>query len=98
QNLVGNALKFHRKDTPPRVRVWSRSVVDPPRERFAGPGWIEIVVEDDGIGFEPKYAARIFQAFERLHSRAAYEGTGIGLALCRKIVERHGGTMSATST
>jgi signal transduction histidine kinase len=80
QNLVGNAVKFHG-DEPPHVRVDAR------RE---GDGW-EVSVADNGIGIEPAYAERIFVIFQRLHTRADYEGTGIGLAMCRKIVEHHGG-------
>lgn len=57
----------------------------------------EIIVEDNGIGFEQKYVDRIFAPFERLHGRSEYEGTGMGLAICRKIAERHGGTITARS-
>jgi light-regulated signal transduction histidine kinase (bacteriophytochrome) len=60
-------------------------------------GHLDLTVSDNGIGFDPQYATRIFRAFERLHGRAAYPGTGIGLALCRKIAERHDGTIAAES-
>ncbi len=87
QNLIGNALKFHRPGVPPVVRVRAEPA----------PEGLRIVVEDNGIGFDEKHAARIFAPFQRLHSREAYEGTGIGLAIVRRIAERHGGTAAATS-
>lgn len=89
QNLIGNALKFHREGVPPRVRIASE-----PTDGKA----FRIRVEDNGIGFEPQYAERIFTLFERLHGRSEYEGTGMGLAICRKIAERHGGSITAEST
>lgn len=88
QNLLGNALKFTKPGIPPRVRFATEE---------APPGHVRVVVSDDGIGFEPRYAERIFQVFQRLHGRAEYEGTGVGLAICKKIVERHGGTILARS-
>jgi PAS domain S-box-containing protein len=88
QNLAGNGLKFHRDGVPPVVEI-AGEVED---------GRARITVADNGIGFEEKYAERIFTMFERLHGRGKYEGTGIGLAICRKIVERHGGEIAARST
>jgi PAS domain S-box-containing protein len=85
QNLAGNALKFRREGVPPVVAI--RAEVQDGRCRLS--------VSDNGIGFDPKYADRIFTMFERLHARAKYEGTGIGLAICRKIAERHNGSIAA---
>lgn len=85
-NLLGNAIKYRRKDVPLRIRISSREVET---------GMLELSVEDNGIGFEQVFAERIFKPFERLHSREEYPGTGIGLAVCRKIIERHGGRISA---
>ena len=91
QNLVGNALKFHRPGTPPVVRIRAGAA-----EEAAVPSW-RLVVADDGIGFEEADAERIFAPFQRLHGRAEYEGTGMGLAICRRIAERHGGTITAAA-
>jgi PAS domain S-box-containing protein len=97
QNLIGNALKFHRAEEPPVVRV-SGQLVDEPN---AGPdgavSFGQIRVEDNGIGFDEKYLDRIFAPFQRLHTSADYEGTGMGLAICRRIVERHAGRITAGS-
>lgn len=87
QNLIGNALKFH-SDLAPVIRVSAECE----RDRYC-----EIFVEDNGIGFEQQYSELIFRPFQRLHGRSKYEGTGMGLAICRKIVERHGGTIRAES-
>jgi chemotaxis family two-component system sensor kinase Cph1 len=95
QNLIGNALKFHRKGDPPRVKIHSRMIKD---DRIRPSGAYEISVEDRGIGFDEKDLRRIFAPFERLHSRGEYEGVGMGLAISRKIVERHGGSITAKST
>ena len=100
QNLIGNALKFHRRDETPVVRV-SAEILD---EVDATGGTqkmgktCRISVADNGIGFDEKYLDRVFTIFQRLHGRGDYEGTGIGLAICRKIVERHGGLITARST
>lgn len=93
QNLVSNGLKFHRDDVPPRVQITASS----PEPAADGTELCEIRVRDNGIGFDEKYLDRIFEIFQRLHGRNAYEGTGIGLAVCRKIVERHGGRITAES-
>jgi signal transduction histidine kinase len=97
QNLIGNALKFHGDDKP-IVKVYGETVQNPGLKRITSrDGTYRIFVEDNGIGFDEKYLDRIFTPFQRLHGRGTYEGTGIGLAICRKIVERHGGTITAKS-
>lgn len=88
QNLLANALKFRDKERAPEVRV---------RYRAAQDGWHEFRVEDNGIGFDERYIEKIFLPFQRLYTREEYEGTGMGLPLCRKIVDAHGGQITAKS-
>jgi light-regulated signal transduction histidine kinase (bacteriophytochrome) len=80
QNLIGNAIKY-RSDAMPRIHVWAEN---------QGDAWI-FHVEDNGLGIDPQHHTRIFEIFQRLHPREAYSGTGIGLAVCKRIVERFGG-------
>ncbi len=93
QNLIANALKFHREGVPPLVQVFSERIW----RGTIHSEYCRITFKDNGIGFDEKYIDRIFTPFQRLHGRNEYEGTGIGLAVCRKIVERHGGTLAVTS-
>lgn len=88
-NLVSNALKFHKPDTPPVVNLVG--------ECTSGDEKIIIIVQDNGIGFDDRYVERIFQPFQRLNGMGQFEGSGIGLSICRKIVERHSGAISAES-
>jgi len=88
QNLISNALKYRHNGRLPEIRIHGE----------VNGGFCRIFVEDNGIGFDEKYLDRIFKPFQRLHGRSAYEGIGMGLAICRKIVERHGGTITAKST
>ena len=89
QNLIGNGLKFHQEGIPPKIIIRAHGVENK---------MIQIEVEDNGIGIDEKYHEQLFVMFKRLHSRAKYEGTGIGLAICKKIVERHGGSIGVKST
>jgi PAS domain S-box-containing protein len=96
QNLLSNALKFRREALRPEVRITARLyTADRSIHRAAG-RLCEVTVADNGIGFKPDYAERIFGIFQRLHGRGEYPGTGIGLATCRKILERHGGAITAS--
>jgi PAS domain S-box-containing protein len=93
QNLIGNALKFHKTGVAPVVRVSSRFVPGP----HPNTSRIQILVEDNGIGFEQSDADRLFQPFKRLVGRKEFEGNGLGLAICKKIVDRHFGQISVKS-
>jgi PAS domain S-box-containing protein len=97
QNLVGNALKFSRPDAPPVVTIDARQTATTMHRGGDEREVIEITVADNGIGFDEKYLDRIFTPFQRLHNRSKYAGTGMGLAICRRIVERHGGSLTARS-
>ncbi len=91
QNLVGNALKFNRDNIPPYIQVEGRFLTN------GQTGQCEITVRDNGIGFDQKYADKIFGIFQRLNTRNDYEGTGVGLAIVKKIIERHQGSIKAQS-
>jgi PAS domain S-box-containing protein len=100
QNLIGNALKFQPPNHQPVVKIGAQLIKNP----FAGTAdedpyaeQCEITVQDNGIGFDEKYLDKIFAVFQRLHGRDGYEGTGVGLAVCRRITERHGGIITAKS-
>ncbi|MFD2572989.1 ATP-binding protein [Spirosoma soli] len=101
QNLLSNALKFSRPDTTPTVSIQIRSVeagnVPVNVLNRTNKSWLAIDVVDNGIGFDEQYQERIFQLFERLHGRSEYAGTGIGLTICRKVAENHGGAITAHS-
>lgn len=97
QNLIGNALKFYRKDVPLVVKIYCQFLSNPSNKLLGVQELCAIYVEDNGIGFDEKYLDRIFNVFQRLHGRNEYEGTGMGLAICRKIVERHRGDITAQS-
>jgi signal transduction histidine kinase len=91
QNLIHNGMKFSRPETPPEVVIDSKIVV------WKGEDFVQYSVSDNGIGIEPRFQKRIFQIFERLHGRDQFEGTGIGLAICKRIVEKHRGKIKLTS-
>ncbi len=91
QNVISNAIKYHKEGVPPKVTVTGGLQGD------TGQSFCEIRFQDNGIGFEMRYADRIFSIFQRLHGNQEFEGTGIGLATCRKIVERHSGSIDVES-
>ena len=100
QNLIANALKFQRPGERPEISISGRTL--PAQEHVipgvtSGDDVCQVHVQDNGIGFDEKFVEQIFVVFQRLHSRQEYEGTGIGLAVCRKITDRHGGSIVAKS-
>nr|WP_290220976.1 ATP-binding protein [Trichocoleus desertorum] len=101
QNLISNALKFHQSDRRPIVSI-SAQILESPDSSIlphaSGRPACQISIADNGIGFDEKYLDRIFTVFQRLHGRGDYEGTGVGLAICRKIAERHRGSITAKSS
>ncbi|WP_338877056.1 ATP-binding protein [Spirosoma sp. SC4-14] len=102
QNLLSNAIKFHQPQTIPQITVKSELVkaIDLPnslKHTSSAEQFYRIDVADNGIGFDEKYLDRIFQVFQRLHSSREYSGTGVGLAICEKVVNNHGGVITATS-
>lgn len=102
QNLISNALKFHQPNTTPHIKITARTVKatdlsDTVKSARAADMYHQIDVIDNGIGFEERFLTRIFEVFQRLHSRSTFAGTGIGLAICEKVVTNHGGTITAAS-
>jgi light-regulated signal transduction histidine kinase (bacteriophytochrome) len=97
QHLIENALKF-RSEKKPLIKIYANSVDNAERSGLrTGTQYYDIFVEDNGIGFDERYLDRIFTLFRRLHGRSTYEGTGMGLPVCRRIVERHNGSITAKS-
>jgi len=99
QNIISNALKFSKKDEKPVIKVEGTRIRD---KKFNSPaddhgGFLRIKISDNGIGFDEQFRDKIFTIFQRLHSRQEYEGTGIGLAICKKIVDKHNGIITAQS-
>jgi PAS domain S-box-containing protein len=100
-NLLHNALKFSKPETPPVIEVAARNLHTNEIRNYStlipGKEYIGITVKDNGIGFEQKYADQIFVMFQRLNDRSQFEGTGIGLSLCKKVVDNHGGVITVSS-
>jgi len=99
-NLIGNALKYSKKNVAPIIKIYPE-IANNDKQPFDARDKVKycrIYIKDNGIGFEQQYAGQIFEMFQRLHSQTDYEGTGIGLALCKQIVEKHKGYISALSS
>ncbi len=96
-NLIGNAIKYSKPDVPPIIKVYCDNL-DNEQKKNVHTRYYRIFIKDNGIGFDQKYAEQIFDMFKRLHVHTEYEGTGIGLALCKQIMEKHNGYINAVST
>lgn len=100
QNLISNSIKFSKEDTIPEITITcdyvKKDLIDDD-EVWPAEEYLQLRFRDNGIGFEQEHAERIFNLFDRLHSRSIYEGSGLGLAICKKIAENHGGTLKAAS-
>ena len=100
-NLINNALKFRKKTVPPEIHISAEKItaaeITARPQSVNGSSYYRITVDDNGIGFDNKYANEIFMLFKRLHSQHEFEGTGVGLSICKKIVEKHNGFLSAVS-
>jgi len=100
QNLIGNSLKFAKPGVPPHIKITHKTVNYKTVEHFElakAKKYLWIDLQDDGIGFDNQYSGKIFAIFQRLHGKSEYDGTGIGLAICKKVVENHGGIIFAKS-
>jgi hypothetical protein len=97
-NLIGNALKYSKPDVAPLIKITAEkvSINEISGQIKQNNKFWKITISDNGIGFEQKYESKIFEVFQRLHGKTEYEGTGIGLAICKKIVQLHSGTITAT--
>jgi light-regulated signal transduction histidine kinase (bacteriophytochrome) len=91
QNIIGNSLKYHHQNRSPIISIKRIESPDPPTQQ----NYIRFSIEDNGIGFEKEYQHAIFDIFQRLHTRKQFQGTGIGLSICKKIIERHQGSIRA---
>jgi signal transduction histidine kinase len=98
-NLISNSIKFARKGIPLQIQIDNELVNGSLEENlsFEKPYW-KVSFKDNGIGFQPEFSEKIFEVFQRLHTQGTYEGTGIGLAICKRIMEHHNGFIKATST
>lgn len=100
-NLISNSIKFAKEGIPPEIEITRRIVNGEEIETtdlYKNQKYVEITIKDNGIGFSQEYASKIFEVFQRLHAKGTYDGTGIGLAICKKIIDKHHGLISAAST
>ena len=100
-NIIGNAIKFRKPAISPLITIETNILIEKEKQRLElvnNKNYYQIAISDNGIGFEEEYNSRIFQVFQRLHGKSEYPGSGIGLAICKKILEHHHGAIYAKST